>query len=218
MLLEGLDPAVGTHGSFDLVHSWLGAFVADLVQALFEGAFELVGCLSILVSVENSPRLHGGLSEHLGLDLAVELSCTLFNVKRVWSSAAGGTHDKITSFIFVASDLGRSVPELEVPGLLFFLTLLVLGEGGEEVLALLHLLVSVGVHDLGQILHEAEICAHCVCKTSELAELRNERNLVSSLPILVDQERLVGIGDVLIVAGLVVLLVADLSSIFVESC
>jgi hypothetical protein len=49
-----------------------------------------------------------------------------------------------------------------------------------------------------------------------LAELWDEGDLVTSLTVLVDEEWLVWVIDVLVVSGLVVLLVADLSTILVE--
>lgn len=103
-----------------------------------------------------------------------------------------------------------------MPLLLFFSALFIGCESAEKILALLHLLVSVGVHDLSKIFHEPEVSTHSICKTSELAELRDQRDLISSLSILVDEQRLVGVGDVLIVPGLVVLLVADLGAVLVE--
>ena len=103
-----------------------------------------------------------------------------------------------------------------MPSLLLLYALLVLCEGGEEILALLDLLVSVGVHDLGKIFHQPEVSAHGICQTGELAELWDQSDLVTSLSVLVDEERLVEILDILVVPGLVVLLVADLSAVLVE--
>ena len=216
LLLEGSDPAVRAEGTLDSVDCGVSALVADLVKALLERALELVRSLAISVTVEDAPCLHGRLGEHLRLDLAVQLTGALLDVERVGSSAAGGTHDEISSIILEARDLSRGVPELEVPSLLLLLALLVLGEGGEEVFALLHLLVGIGVHDLGKILHEAEVSSHLVSEASELAELGDQRDLVARLPVLVDKERLVGVGDVLVVPGLVVLLIANLSAVLIE--
>lgn len=103
-----------------------------------------------------------------------------------------------------------------MPSLLLFLALLVLGESLEQILALRKLLVSVGVHDLGQILHESEVGSHGIREARQLTELRDESDFVASLPVLVDEERLVGILDVLIVPGLVVLSIAHLGSVFVK--
>jgi len=103
-----------------------------------------------------------------------------------------------------------------MPSLLLLLALLVLGEGGKEILALLDLLVSVGVDDLGKIFHQPEVSAHGVRQTSELAELWDQSDLVARLAVLVDEERLIWVLDILVVPGLVVLLVADLSTILVD--
>lgn len=43
-----------------------------------------------------------------------------------------------------------------------------------------------------------------------MAQFRNESDLIASLSVLVDQERLIRIADVLVVPGLVVVLVGDL--------
>ena len=49
-----------------------------------------------------------------------------------------------------------------------------------------------------------------------MAEFWDERDFVSSLPILVDEKRLIEIRDVLVVPGLVVVLVADLGALLFE--
>lgn len=49
-----------------------------------------------------------------------------------------------------------------------------------------------------------------------MAELRDESDFVSGLPILVDEKRLIEIRNVLVVPGLVVVLVANLSALLVE--
>lgn len=195
---------------------WVAALVANLVKALFEGALELVSNLRISVSVEDSPSLHSWLGKHLGLDLSIKLTSAPLNVERVWSSAACSTHDQVSSVILDAFELGWSIHEFQVPLLLLLLALLVGCESGEEVLAFLHFFVGVGVHDLSQILHEPKVSTHCVGETSELAELWDQRDLIACLPILVDEEWLVWVGDVLVVSGLVVFLIADLGSLLVE--
>jgi len=94
-----------------------------------------------------------------------------------------------------------------------FLLLLTLGVGVEdvdEVLALFHLAISIGMHDLGEVLHETEVCSHGVRKTGNLAKLGQKSNLSSGLAVLVNEQRLVGLLNILIVAGLVVLFVGDL--------
>ena len=105
-----------------------------------------------------------------------------------------------------------------MPLLLLLLAFFILGESSKQVLAFIDLLVSISVHDHGKILHQLEVSSHGVGETSELAELRDESNLVTSLPVLVDEERLVWISDALIVPGLVVVLVAHLGSLLVKGC
>jgi len=217
LLLQLLDPSVRSHAWLDRMDSSFSVLVTDLVKALFHGALELVGYLGVSVSVEYSPGLESWLSEHLCLDLSVNLSGILFDVELVWCTAGGGSHDQVSSIIFEALELSRSVLELQMPLLLLFLALLVGSESLEEVLALLHFLLSVGVDDLSEIFHQTEVGSHGVCQPSELTEFRNERDLVASLPIFVDEERLVKIADVLVVPSLVVVLVADLGSLLIES-
>lgn len=103
-----------------------------------------------------------------------------------------------------------------MPLLLLLLAFFILGESSKQVLAFIDLLVSISVHDLGKILHQLEVSSHGVSETSELAELRDESNLVTSLPVLVDEEGLIWISDALIVPGLVVVLVAHLDSLLVK--
>jgi hypothetical protein len=168
--------------------------------------------------VEDSPGLESWLSKHFGLDLTIKLTSTLLDVESVWSPAACCTHHQVASVILEACDLSWSIHELQMPLLLLFSALFISCEGAEEILALLHFLVSIGMHDLGEIFHEPEVSTHSISKTSELAELWDQRDFIASLPILVDEERLVWVADVLIVSGLIVLFVADLSSLLVEGC
>lgn len=199
-----------------MVHGWVTALVVDLVKALLHGALELVGHLGISVSVEDTPGLESWLRKHLGLDLAIKLTGALLDVERVRCTAARRTHYQVAGVILEACELCWCVLELEMPSLLLLYALLVLCEGGEEILALLDLLVSVGVDDLGEIFHQPEVSAHGICQTCELAELWDQSDLITSLSVLVDEERLVWISDILVVPGLVVLLVADLSAVLVE--
>jgi len=210
------DPSVSSHTWPDSVHGWIAALVVDLVKALLHRALELVGNLRISVTVEDTPGLQGWLREHLCLDLTIEVTSALLDVELVRSTAARRTHNQISSVILVALHFSWSVLELEMPSLLLLLALLVGGECGEEMLALLDLLVGVGVDNLGQVLHQPEVGSHGVCQTCELAELWNEGYLITSLAVLVDEEWLVWVGDILVVSGLVVLLVAHLGTVLVE--
>ena len=84
------------------MNSWVTALVAYLVKALFEGAFELVGDLSVSVTVEDSPGLERWLRKHLGLDLTIHLTSAPLDVERVWSPAACCTHDQVAGVILEA--------------------------------------------------------------------------------------------------------------------
>lgn len=196
--------------------SWIVALITNLVKTLFERALEHVGGLAIFISVEDAPGLESWLSEHFCLDLAVNVAHTLLDVERVWSSTGRCAHDKVSSFILETLHFSGRVLELEMPLLLLLLALFVLCESGEEVLALLHLLIRVGMDYTCKILHESEVGTHSVCQTCELTELWHQSDFVACLPVLVDQERLVGVSDVLIVSGLIVLGVAHLSTVLVE--
>ena len=198
------------------MYSWVLALIADLIKALLHGALELVGCLGISVSVEDSPGFQSRLSKHLGLNLSVQVTSTSLDVERVWCSAGSSPHHKVSSIILEAGNLSWGVFELQVPCLLLLLALFVFGESGEEVLAFSDFPVSVGVDDSSQILHEAEVSSHGIGQASELTQLGDECHLITSLSVLVDEKRLVWIGDVFIVSGLVVLRVADLSTLLVE--
>lgn len=199
------------------MNSWVLALIADLIKALFEGALELVGCLGITITMEDTPGVQSWLSEHFGLDFSVKLTSTLLNVERVWSSACSCAHHQVTSFVLVAVEASWLFAELQVPLLLLLLALFVLAEGVEESFAFLDLSVSVGVDNLGKILHQSEISTHSVGQPCQLAKFRDQCDFISSLTVLVDEERLVWIFDALVVPGLVVLGVAHLLAILVES-
>lgn len=104
-----------------------------------------------------------------------------------------------------------------MPELLLLNTLRIRLEVAHEVLDLFDLGIGIGVHDLSQIFHQAEIGSHSISQTSQLTELRKEGNLITSASVFVNQERLIHVIDVLVVAGLVVLTVGGRSPILVES-
>lgn len=188
----------------------------DLVEALLHGTLELIGDLSISVSVEDAPLGHRWLGEHLRLDLSIKLSRALLDVHFVWSSRTCRTHDKVASVVLVTRELSRDFLELDVPVLGLFLALVVLSERLEQARAFLDLLLGSGVDDLREILHEPKVCSHLIGQPSQLAQFRNQSNLIASLAILVDEEWLIDIGHILIVPRLVVLQVAHLFAILFE--
>ena len=118
--------------------------------------------------------------------------------------------------VLIAREFLRVLIELQVPQLLLLLALSVLLEVLHEVLDLLDLRFGIGMQDLSKVFHQMEVCSHSISQTCQLTELWNQSDFVSSASILVDEERLILIRDVLIVASLVVLLVACRSPILVE--
>ena len=100
---------------------------------------------------------------------------------------------------------------MPVLGLLF--ALVVSSERLEQIRALFYLLLGSGVNDLSEIFHEPKVCSHLVSQTCQLAQFWYQSHLIASLSILVNEERLVNIGNILIVPGFVVLHVADLLTI-----
>jgi len=108
--------------------------------------------------------------------------------------------------------------ELEMPQLLLLDALSIGLEVRHQVLNLLDLGVSVGVHDLCKVLHQAEVRTHSICKTCQLAELGDQRHLVAGAPVLVNQQGLIHVANGFVIASPVVLLVAGGSSLLVEGC
>ena len=74
------------------------------------------------------------------------------------------------------------------------------------------------MYNLSEILHETEVCTHGVSESSQLTKFRDESDFVSCSPVFVNQQRLIWLIDALIVSSLVVLTVACLSALFVETC
>jgi len=107
--------------------------------------------------------------------------------------------------------------ESHVPLLLLLDAFLVCLEHLKQILDFFNLCFGIRVDNLSEVLHEAEISSHGVGQASQLAQLWDERHLVTSLAIFVDKQRLIGISDVFIVASLVVLSVASWCTILIES-
>ena len=132
-------------------------FKIDLVEALLNGTFKLIGDLTVSVSVEDSPLHHFRLCEHFGLYLSIELSRTLLDVHFVWSTRACRSHDKVSSIIFVSNRLDRHFLELDMPVLRFFFAPIISSERLEQIGALFYLLLSSGLNNLCEIFHEPKI-------------------------------------------------------------
>ena len=103
-----------------------------------------------------------------------------------------------------------------MPLFLLLLALLVLGESSKQVLTFLDLSVGVSVHDLGKIFHQPEVGPHGISKTCQLAQFRDQSHLITSLPVLIDKERLIWVRDGFVVPGLIVVLIAHLGTLLVE--
>lgn len=97
LLLEHFFPFSELHGGFDLAHHWIGTIVATCFEAFSHGLLELLSNLSISVTVEDSPCLESRLSEHLSLNLAVNFTHALFDVKAVCASTSIWSHEEFTS-------------------------------------------------------------------------------------------------------------------------
>lgn len=163
--------------------------------------------------MEDTPLHQWRLGEHLGLNFSIELSRALLDIHFIWSSRTWRTHDEVASIIFVSSGLDRSFLEFDVPVLGLLFALVVSSERLEQIGALFYLLLGSGVNDLSEIFHESEVWSHLVSQTCQLAQFWYQSHLIASLSILVNEERLVNIGNILIVPRFVVLHVADLLTI-----
>ena len=166
--------------------------------------------------MEDAPRLELRLREHLALDLTVQIARISLNVDRLGSAAGTSSHLEPAGRVLESLQLLRILVELEMPKLLLLLTLLVGLEVVHQVLDLPDLRVGVGVHDLSQILHQAEVSTHGISQARQLTQLWDEGDLIARSPVLVDEQRLIHVADVLVVARPVVLLVARWSPILVE--
>ena len=147
---------------------------------------------------------------HLVLDLAIDVSSRSFNVERGTLNATFSAHDHLASSILVTLQQSRCVLELQVPEFLLLHALRIGVEDVKQVATLFNLSVSICVHDLCKILHDAEVRSHSISESSDTAELRKESNLSTSASIFVDEQWLVEFFNLLVVAGLVVLFIGYL--------
>ena len=95
---------------------------------------------------------------------------------------------------------------------------LIVFEAFHQVLDLLYFCIRISVYNLCEILHETEVCTHGVSESSQLTKFRDESDFVSCSSVFIYQQRLIWLIDALIVSSLVVLTVACLSALFVETC
>jgi hypothetical protein len=166
--------------------------------------------------MEDPPSLESRLSKHLALDLPVNFSHTGFNIESVWTSFGIGPHEQFSSIEFESVNLLRVVIELHMPQLLLLNTLGISFEVIHEVFDFLNLSFSISMDYASKIFHESKVSTHCISKTSELTEFRNQSNFITSASIFVDEQRLVGILDLFIVSQFVILFVASGSTLLVK--
>lgn len=110
--------------------------------------------------MEDAPNLERRLLIHLILDLAINISCTLFNIKGISLSTAFGAHYHVASLVFVAFKSCRVILELKVPKLLLLDTLRICLKDFKQILAFFDLSVCIGMDNLSKILHQPEISSH----------------------------------------------------------
>jgi hypothetical protein len=137
--------------------------------------------------MKDAPCFQRWLLVHLVLDLAIDFPCALFNVEGISLSTSLGSHHHFACLILEAFQLGWVLFELEMPQLLFLLALRVCVEDFKQVSAFIDLPVSIGVDDFSKILHQSEVSSHSISESSDLAEFRNQSNLISSLSVFVDE-------------------------------
>lgn len=140
-------PCLCIHSSFHWENSRLGALIAKLLQDVIHSGCELLCNLGISVSMENSPYLKCWLFIHFILDLSINVSSTLFNVKGVPLSARFWAHDHVSSLELVAFQGCWVIFEFEVPQLLLLNAFGIAIEDFKQVSALCDLLISIGVNN-----------------------------------------------------------------------
>lgn len=206
-------PCFRIHTTFDREYRRSGALITKLLQALFHSRSELLSNVGVSISMKDSPGLESRLLIHFVLDLSVDFSRTLFNVKGISVTTAFGTHDHIACLVLIPRQGTWGLLEFQVPKFLLLHTFGISTEDFEEVLAFVHLSVSIGVHNLSKILHQSKIGSHRICKTSYLTEFGNKSNLNSCLSVFVNEQWLIAIINCLIVSGLIVVPVGDLCQV-----
>lgn len=103
--------------------------------------------------MEDGPVGELCLGKHLALDLTIDFSCALLDVKAVRSSTSIWTHEKFTSSVLETLELLGILVKFQVPQFLLLFALLVVLEVVHKILNLLDLSVCISVDDLGQVLH-----------------------------------------------------------------
>lgn len=167
--------------------------------------------------MEYSPCFHGWLREHLALDFSFEVTRVGLDVNLLRSAARACTHLELAGSILETTELMWILVDFHMPELLLLDALFVCLEVVHQVFDLLDFGISIGMHNHGKILHEAEVGTHGVSQASQLTELGDESNLIARASVLVDEQGLVHVGNVLVISGPVVLLIAGWSPLLVKS-
>lgn len=112
--------------------------------------------------MEDRPIFKLSLGEHLSLNLAIYLSSTLFDVKAVRNTTCVRPHQEFAGLVLETLEFLGVLIKLQVPKLLFLNTLFIGLEVVHQVFDLLYFGFCIGVNDLSEILHQAEICTHSI--------------------------------------------------------
>jgi len=103
--------------------------------------------LGISISVEDTPRLKSGLSEHFTLDLAIDIAHVLLNVESVGRTVGSGSHEEFSSVELISIESLGVLVELKVPELLLLHTLSIGLEVSHQVFDFLDFSFSVGMQN-----------------------------------------------------------------------
>lgn len=160
--LHDFDPVVSTHRRLDFAHFRFRFVVAAGIKTFLQRALELVCNLAVLITVEDRPIFKLSLGEHLPLNLAINFSSTLFDVEAVRNTTCVRPHQEFAGLVLETLEFLGVLIKLQVPKLLFLNTLFIGLEVVHQVFDLLYFGFCIGVNDLGEILHQAEICTHSI--------------------------------------------------------
>jgi len=145
LLLELFLPSIKAQSRLHLAHHRLSTLVTACLEALSHRRFEGVCNLCISVTMEDSPGFESRLSEHLSLDLAINVPHVLLDVECVRSSTSGGAHKEFTGCILESREFLGCLIELQVPELLLLNAFLIRLEVVHKVFDLLHLGLGIRV-------------------------------------------------------------------------
>lgn len=153
----------------------------------------------VTIRVEDCPHLQIWLGVHPVLDLPVDFSAGPLNIESVPLPVVFRAHHQISRAELEAFKALRIFLELKLPLSHLLLTFLVFFEYLEQILTFVDLPRSISVGYHREILHQSEVSSHCVGESRESAEFREKQAFSASLAIFVNQERLLRVGDGLLV-------------------